>query len=83
MTARRSVGAYEAKTHLAHLLDRVEKGERITITRHGAPVAELVPPAGAPDLTVDEAVEGLLGFRAQRTLGEDLTIRDLINEGRR
>ena len=37
------VGSYEAKTHLSGLLDRVERGERITITRHGVPVAVLVP----------------------------------------
>jgi len=41
----RSIGAYEAKTHLPRLLDEVAKGERITITKHGHPVAMLVPPA--------------------------------------
>jgi prevent-host-death family protein len=78
-----TVGAYRAKTHLAELLDRVERGERITITRHGRPVAELVPPMGASDLTVDEAIEGLRSFRSRHSLGEGLTIRDLITEGRR
>ena len=38
-----SVGAYEAKTHLPQLLDRVEGGETITITRHGRAVAKLIP----------------------------------------
>jgi prevent-host-death family protein len=38
-----TVGAYEAKTHLAALLDRVEQGEALTITRNGRPVARLVP----------------------------------------
>jgi len=38
-----SVGAYEAKTHLGQLLDRVAAGESLTITRHGRPVARLVP----------------------------------------
>jgi prevent-host-death family protein len=37
------VGAFEAKTHLPKLLDRVERGESVTITRHGRPVAQLVP----------------------------------------
>ena len=41
------VGAYEAKTHLSELLNRVESGERITITRHGKAVALLVPVPGA------------------------------------
>ena len=38
-----SVGAYDAKTRLSELLDRVEKGEQIVITRHGKPVARLIP----------------------------------------
>ena len=38
-----SVGAYEAKTHLPRLLRRVMEGESVTITRHGRPVARLVP----------------------------------------
>ena len=38
-----TVGAYEAKTHLPELLDRVARGERIIITRHGTPVAVLQP----------------------------------------
>jgi hypothetical protein len=46
-------------------------------------VAELVPPTGAPDVTVDEAIVGLRSFRAQHTLGPGLTIRDLVTEGRR
>ncbi len=38
-----SVGAYEAKTHLPRLLRRVMEGESVTITRHGRPIARLVP----------------------------------------
>ena len=41
-----TVGAYEAKTHLPRLLDRVARGESLTITRHGRPVARLVPVSG-------------------------------------
>jgi prevent-host-death family protein len=78
-----TVGAYEAKTHLAELLDRVERGERILITRHGRAVAQLVPVPGAPDRTVDEAIEGIRGFRKGRRLGPGLTVRDLIEDGRR
>ena len=37
------IGAYEAKTHLPALLERVARGERFTITKHGRPVARLVP----------------------------------------
>ncbi len=38
-----TIGAFEAKTHLARLLQRVVQGETVTITRHGCPVARLVP----------------------------------------
>ena len=47
----KTVGAYEAKTHLPKLLERVLKGERITITKHGIPVALLQPPD--PEKAVD------------------------------
>src|ERR1700690_1024643 len=46
--AMQTVGAFEAKTHLAELLDRVGRGETITITRHGVPAARLVPVAAVP-----------------------------------
>ena len=38
-----TIGTFEAKTHLTRLLDRVAAGEQITITRHGTPIARLVP----------------------------------------
>ena len=38
-----NIGAYEARTHLSQLLDRVLRGESLTITRHGRPVARLAP----------------------------------------
>jgi prevent-host-death family protein len=77
------IGAYQAKTRLAELLDRVEQGERIVITRHGRPVAHLIPPPGRPDRTVDEAISGILSLRRAQTLGSELTVRQLIDEGRR
>ncbi|MET0546460.1 MAG: type II toxin-antitoxin system prevent-host-death family antitoxin [Caulobacterales bacterium] len=42
------IGAFEEKTHLSQLLDRVEKGETVTITRRGKPVAKLTPLDEAP-----------------------------------
>lgn len=76
------MGSYEAKTRLAELLRRVESGERIRITRNGRPVADLVPADPRTDSPPHRAVEALLEFRSGRTLGEDLTVRDLIDEGR-
>ncbi|MEI6450770.1 MAG: type II toxin-antitoxin system prevent-host-death family antitoxin [Actinomycetes bacterium] len=78
-----TVGAYEAKTHLPELLRRVENGERITITRHGHAVAELVPAGCAAGRDVRAVVEEIKAFRKGHSLGADLTIRQLIDEGRR
>ena len=76
-----SVGAYEAKTHLSQLLDRVENGESITILRHGKPVALLRPVEEANQMTVEEAIAGLKEFRKKHRL-DGLSIRELIDEGR-
>jgi len=51
----REVGVYEAKTQLPRLLYRVERGERITITRHGVPVALIVPAGTARARPVAQA----------------------------
>jgi prevent-host-death family protein len=78
-----SVGSFEAKTHLPQLLQRVAEGEEITITKHGKPVARLVPFSAAeraPD--VRAAVAAMKQFRKGRFLG-GLSIRDMIEEGRR
>jgi prevent-host-death family protein len=81
-----TVGSYKAKTHLSQLLERVELGETITITRHGKPVARLVPAAPAPPRPdVAAAIAGMAAFQEHEapTLGGKLSIRDLIDEGRR
>ena len=61
----RSVGAFEAKTHLAALLDAVSAGEQITITRHGRPVARLVPPVAelVPRRAVRDQLPSLQALR--------------------
>lgn len=76
------IGAYEAKTHLPRLLDEVEKGEHITITKHGRPVAVLVPPGVAAEVDADELMRRMREFRQGHSLG-GITIRELIDEGRR
>lgn len=78
-----TIGSYEAKTHLPALLRRVEAGETMTITRHGHPIARIVPMEGPVRVTPDEAVRRMREFGKGRTLGPDLTIRDLIESGRR
>ena len=76
------VGAYEAKTHLPRLLDRVAKGERITITRHGVPVAVLVPADGVRARPLAETIAALRDFRRGRRL-DGLKLKDMIAEGRK
>jgi prevent-host-death family protein len=79
-----TVGSFEAKTHLTQLLERVAKGEEIIITKHGKPVARLVPVANAePKPDVRQVIEQLKAFSKGNTLGEGITVRDLIEEGRR
>jgi prevent-host-death family protein len=75
------VGAYHAKTHFAALLERVARGERIVITKHGVSVAHLVPPPAGPSLSRDEAIDELLQFRRGRRASRR-TVRRWIEEGR-
>jgi prevent-host-death family protein len=79
-----TVGSFEAKTHLPQLLERVAQGEEFTITRHGKPIARLVPFApDKPRPDVRQIIEELKVFSKGNSLGEGVTIRDLIEEGRR
>jgi len=78
----REVGSFEAKTHLAQLLDAVEKGERVLITRHGRPAALLVPPAGVRCGTVAQVAARMRALRAQTRPGAE-SLKDLVEEGRR
>lgn len=77
-----TIGAFEAKTHLSALLERVARGEEILITRHGKAVARLVPADAADRRQVDEAIEKLKAARHGITLG-GLDWKDLRDAGRR
>jgi prevent-host-death family protein len=80
----REIGAFEAKTKLGQLLDWVEAGEEVLITRRGKPVARLVAPGAA---TIDRerttsAAQRIREMRKGVRLG-GVSIKSLINEGRR
>lgn len=77
-----TVGAYEAKTHFSELLERVADGQEVTITKHGVPVARLVPIDGVRPAGRKQAILELRRFRKGRRLGRG-TVRRLIEEGRR
>ena len=77
-----TVGAYEAKTHLPQLLKRVSRGEKITITKHGVPVAIIQAPESTTKDPASEVIADLRRFRKAHRL-EDLSIREMIEDGRR
>jgi len=77
-----TVGAYEAKTHLSQLLERVRKGDRITITKHGIPIAVLQPFEPGKRIDVRTTIMEIRKFREKNKLS-GLSIREMIEEGRR
>jgi prevent-host-death family protein len=87
MNAATLIGAFEAKTKFSELLERVSRGEEITITRHEKPVARLVPFDHPSRVDVREAFRQMEEIRRRTRLNppgkEKLTYRQLIEEGRR
>lgn len=77
----KKVGAYEAKTHLPELLEKVAKGEHITITRHGAPVGVLIPASPERKKPVSLVIEEIRKFRRKHKLA-GISLAELISEGR-
>lgn len=59
----REIQASEAKTHLPRLLDDVERGETLIITRHGRPIARIVPEADRRQQEINEAVDAIKALR--------------------
>ena len=77
------IGTFEAKTHLSALLERVAKGEKITITKHGVPAAMLVPvDESQRTLSHTEIVEGMRALRKRVKVGK-MSVREMIDQGRR
>ena len=77
-----TIGAYEAKTHLSKLLERVTKGERIAITKHGVPIAVLQPFDPGKNNDVKSIIMEIRKFRKKNKL-KGLSIREMIEKGRR
>lgn len=75
------IGTYEAKTHFSELIEKVAKGERIVITKHGHPVA-LLSPVNEKIKTSADAVEAIKRLRKGIKL-KGVSIKELIEEGRR
>ena len=78
-----TIQASEAKTHFLRILDKVEQGETVVITRHGRAIARITPEAEIDQRSVDEAMASLAEIRKRTkpvSLEELLAMRD---EGRR
>jgi prevent-host-death family protein len=77
-----TLGAFEAKTRLSSLLDKVEAGETVTITRHGKPVARLIAVERADRERVDDIFDKLEELRRKSTLG-GIDWKELRDAGRK
>lgn len=84
----KQVGIFEAKTNLSSLVDEVEKGQEIVITRHGKPVARLV--RARAELTAEQVKKRREAIASLREIGRRLNlnltreeIKRRIEEGRR
>lgn len=77
-----TVGSFEAKTHLSTLLERGAQGEEFIITRHGKPLARLIPVAVADRSRIDQATSKLKSLRKDCTL-DGLSWQKLRDEGRK
>lgn len=78
----KEVGAFEAKNKFGQLLDWVEHGEEVTITRHGKEVARLVPAKGGFNREVARAAAQRIRAMSKGVTLGGLKIKDLVNEGR-
>lgn len=77
-----TIGAYEAKTHFSALLEQVEKGELIIITKHGHPIAKLIPITHHDNDKKRLAIKRLKSFNQNHTLS-NLDWKMLRDKGRR
>jgi prevent-host-death family protein len=77
-----TVGAYEAKTHFPKLMERVRKGEKITITKYGVPIAVLQPPETVMKEAPQKVIDALRTFRRRHRLN-GVSLKDMLTEGRR
>ncbi len=72
----REIQASEAKAHLPSLLDEVERGETLIITRHGKPIARIVPEADRRQEEIDRAIEDI---KALRQRAGKITVEELLS----
>ena len=76
------IGAYEAKTRLADLLQQVKSGKQFTITNRGKAIADLVPSQKSRQKNKLKAVQRFKAFMLAHPIKERVNVRELLNEGR-
>ena len=76
-----TVGIFQAKARLSHLIQEVNAGREVVITRHGEPVARLVPARRAPGIQRRKLVAEIKRFRKSLRVRR-VNVRSLIEEGR-
>ena len=80
LVAAEPVSAYDAKTHLPKLLERAAQGERFVITRHGKPVAQLIPFEQGDEAAVRHAIDKVEAIRA-RLARQGVTLASVLAPG--
>ena len=78
-----TIAAYDAKTRFAELLDRIERGESIVITRHGRPVARLTPVEDTRREAIADAVDRIKTRRRDAPRVSRDELRSWVREGHR
>jgi prevent-host-death family protein len=80
-----AIGIYNAKTQLPKLVDRVSRGERFLITKHGRPIAQLIPADVETKMDIKDIIQQMQEWQEREgpTLGPGLTMKKLQEEGRR
>ena len=78
------IGAFEAKTHFSHIIERAERGEDFIVTRRGKPVAKIIPFKQKNEMTRKEAMAKLMEMRKlYRGEPGSFNIREAIEDGRK
>ena len=77
-----TIGAFEAKTHFSALLDQVERGEHVVITKHGRPVAKLIPTTVTDKEKIHRTIQQIKEIGKQHTLG-GISWKSLRDAGRK
>jgi len=81
------ISSHEAKTRFGELLNRVENGEELIITRHDLPVARIIPEGKMSHFDLQQLFKDISDERSANPLNQPdeskISIRDLIDEGRK